>query len=204
MKRKMFLSAVLAGIAIGCGGFAYMALGGAKGPAAGVIPAVAFTFGLLTVIHYRLRLYTGYVGFMDIRKESGFSLLILAGNMVGCVLMAMLARLSPLPIAENAGVVLSARLATGPLRCGLLAIGCGFIVTTAVEFGRKDKWLPVLFGVPCFIICGFPHCIADPFYYFAAPWSIWDGNCLRILLVWVSIVAGNFVGCNLYRAMHLQ
>ena len=44
-----------------------------------------------------------------------------------------------------------------------LAIGCGFIVTTSVQFARQEKWLPLLLGIPLFILCGVPHCIADAF-----------------------------------------
>ena len=50
-----------------------------------------------------------------------------------------------------------------------------------------------------FIFCGFPHSIADAFYYLAVPWSFWGAHLGSILLLYVSIVLGNFVGCNLYR-----
>ena len=48
-QGKMFRSAVLAGIAIGIAGFGYLALGGIAG-------AVFFSFGLITVIRYKLKL----------------------------------------------------------------------------------------------------------------------------------------------------
>lgn len=185
-------SSFVAGVAISCGGFVFLAKGGVAG-------AVLFTFGLLTVVHYKLKLYTGFVGFMDIRSESAQSLLILAGNILGCLAMAMMARVSSLPLQETAAGILEARLKTGPLQCGALAIGCGFIVTTAVHFGRKEQWLPLLFGVPCFIVCGFPHCIADAFYYLTVPFELFKGRLPQILALYACIVAGNFIGCNLYR-----
>jgi len=50
-----------------------------------------------------------------------------------------------------------------------------------------------------FIICGFPHSVADAFYYLATPFTfIWD-NVLKIIQLYVSIVVGNFIGCNLYK-----
>lgn len=112
---------------------------------------------------------------------------------------AVLAGISPLHITDSAQKLLAGRLATGWWQCGLLAIGCGFIMTTVVTFARKGQWIPLLFGVPMFIICGFPHCIADAFYYLAAPCSFLAENTLQVLLLYVSIVAGNFIGCNLYR-----
>lgn len=193
MKCKVFRSAILAGICIGIAGFGYMALGGVAG-------AILFSFGLLAVVNYKLKLFTGTAGFF--KKGEGLQLLgILAGNIVGCLLVAFLADVSPLHVEEAAQKVLAGRLAAGWWKCGLLAIGCGFIMTTVVTFARKGQWIPLLFGVPMFIICGFPHCIADAFYYLAAPASfLWD-NLGSVLLLYVSIVAGNFVGCNLYRVL---
>ena len=191
---EMFGSSVLAGVAIAVGGFVNLALGGIAG-------AVFFTFGLLTVVHYRLKLYTGVVGFIDDMDGFWQSFLILAGNIVGCLLTAWLARLSPMDLQGAAQKILDGRLAIGPLRAGALAIGCGFIVTTAVTFGRQEKWLPLLFGVPTFILCGFPHCIADAFYYLAVPCSSWHGQTGAILLLYVGIVIGNFIGCNLFRIL---
>ena len=191
---ELFGSSVVAGIAIAVGGFVNLALGGIAG-------AVFFTFGLLTVVHYRLKLYTGVVGFIDSWKGFRESFLVLAGNIVGCLLTAWLAGLSPMDLQGAAQKILDGRLAIGPFRAGMLAIGCGFIVTTAVTFGRQDKWLPLLFGVPTFILCGFPHCIADAFYYLAVPCASWHGQVGAILLTYVAIVVGNFVGCNLFRIL---
>lgn len=191
---ELFGSSVVAGIAIAVGGFVNLALGGIAG-------AVFFTFGLLTVVHYRLKLYTGVVGFIDSWKGFRESFLVLAGNIVGCLLTAWLAGLSPMDLQGAAQKILDGRLAIGPFRAGMLAIGCGFIVTTAVTFGRQDKWLPLLFGVPTFILCGFPHCIADAFYYLAVPCVSWHGRIGAILLTYFAIVIGNFVGCNLFRIL---
>ena len=190
---QILRSAFLAGVCIGIAGFGYLA-------EKSIVGAVLFAFGLLTVVHYSLKLYTGTAGF--IRKgEVGSLLLILAGNIVGCLAVALIARCSPLPLQQTAQAVLEGRLAVGPLRGGVLAIGCGFIMTTAVTFSRQGKNLPLLFGVPLFIMCGFPHCIADAFYYLCVPLDFWSSHLWEILLFYLAIVLGNFVGCNLYRAV---
>ena len=106
-----------------------------------------------------------------------------------------------MPLQETAQGVLEGRLAVGPLKGGVLAIGCGFIMTTAVTFARVGKNLPLLFGVPLFIMCGFPHCVADAFYYLCAPLDFWAAHWLAIAEFYVAIVIGNFIGCNLYRAV---
>ena len=188
---KILRSAVLAGIAIGIAGFGFLAKGGLAG-------AVLFSFGLLTVVGYGLKLYTGTAGFIT-AKETGQLFLILGGNIIGCLLVAMLARVSPMPLQETAQNLLAARLQNGPVECGLLAIGCGFIMTTAVTFARQKNYLPLLFGVPMFIVCGFPHCIADAFYYLCVPFSFMKEHALGIIVLYVCLVAGNFIGCNLYR-----
>ena len=110
-----------------------------------------------------------------------------------------MARCSPLPLQETAQGILEGRLAMGALRGGVLSIGCGFIMTTAVTFARQDKMLPLIFGVPLFIVCGFPHCVADGFYYLCVPLAYIVDHWQEVLLFYVSIVAGNFIGCNLYR-----
>ena len=184
-------SALLAGICIGIAGFGYLAIGG-------VVGAVTFAFGLLAVVHYRLKLYPGTAGFF-IKGEFAKLCAILGLNIVGCLLVAMMARVSPMPLQETAQRILEGRLAAGWWQCGVLAIGCGFIMTTAVKWGREAKFLPLLFGVPLFIVCGFPHCIADAFYYLVVPADFLADNAAQVLLLYASIVVGNFVGCNLYR-----
>lgn len=184
-----FRSAVVAGISIGIAGFGNLAIGGIIGP-------IVFAFGLCTVVCYKLKLYTGTAGFIESPRELGKLLVILAGNIVGCLLVGMLSRLSPLPIQDSAQKILEARLATGILPCGALAIGCGFIMTAAVRFARQGQWLPLVFGVPLFIFCGFPHSIADAFYYLAAPFSCYSWN---VLWLYLALVVGNFIGCNLTR-----
>lgn len=186
-------SSIMAGICVGLAGFGYLA-------EKSIIGAVVFSFGLLAVVAYRLRLYTGTAGFFR-RGELGQLMWILFGNIVGCLLAALLARCSPMPLQQTAQAILEGRLAVGPLYGGILAVGCGFIMTTVVTFARKGNVLPLLFGIPLFINCGFPHCIADAFYYLCVPVDFLFANFVPVLVFYVSIVLGNFVGCNLYRAI---
>ena len=184
-------SGIYAGICIGIAGFVYLA-------EKGIIGAVLFAFGLLTVVGYQLKLYTGTAGFIK-KGELGTLALILLANIVGCLVVALIARCSPMPLQATAQGILEARLKTGPLFGGVLAIGCGVIMTTAVNFARKGNFYPLLFGVPLFITCGFPHCVADAFYYLTVPFSFLADHLAEVLVFYVSIVVGNFVGCNLYR-----
>lgn len=192
-KTQLFRSSLLAGICIGIAGFGYLA-------EKSIIGAVTFSFGLLTVVHYGLKLYTGTAGFIQ-KGQLGELFFILFGNLMGCLLVGLMVRCSPMPLQDVAQKILEGRLSMGPLKGGTLAIGCGFIMTTAVTFARKEKNLPLLFGVPLFILCGFPHCVADAFYYMCVPVEYIAANWLDVIIFYLAIVLGNFIGCNLYRIL---
>lgn len=195
---KLLRSSIFAGIAIGTAGFGFLASGVQSETYGSLAGAVMFSFGLLTVVGYKLKLYTGTAGFIK-KNEVGILFAVLLGNIIGCFCASLLARVTPMEIQAAAQKILELRLRTGALRCGLLGIGCGFIMTTAVQFARQKQYLPLLFGVPLFIVCGFTHCVADAFYYLCVPFAFWKLHFIDILTVYVSIVLGNLVGCNLYR-----
>ena len=195
---RLIRSSILAGMAIGCGGYGFLASGIQSEAYGQLFGAILFSFGLITVVAYKLALYTGTAGFIR-KNEVGRLFVILGGNIVGCIVMGLLSRLSPLDMQGAAQNVLSLRLERGPLRCGLLGIPCGFMMTTAVTFARKQHYIPLLLAVPLFIVCGFTHCIADAFYYSCVPFEFIKDHALQTLFVYISIVLGNLVGCNLYR-----
>ena len=201
MRDKTFIArGLLAGICISLGGFIYLKLGGVTG-------AILFAFGLIAVVSLRLNLFTGKAQFIwslkDFAKndDGGYIWLfsILALNVLGCCISAAI--LSSETIRDSAVSIIETRLLSSPLRNGLLAIGCGFIMTLAVQNAAKNKWLPLLFGIPAFIICGLPHCIADAFYIASLPGEYFTENIADILVFYAAIVCGNFIGCNVYRLL---
>lgn len=195
---KILRSSIFAGICIGTAGFGFLASGIQAETYGSLVGAVLFSLGLLAVVGYKLKLYTGTAGFIE-KNQVGELFLILLGNIIGCLCLALLARVSPMDIQGAAQKILELRLRTGALRCGLLGIGCGFLMTTAVTFARQEKYLPLLFGVPLFIVCGFTHCVADAFYYLCVPVTFMKAHALQILGTYACIVIGNLIGCNLYR-----
>lgn len=195
---KLLRSSILAGIAIGLAGFGFLASGIQSEVYGSIFGSILFSFGLLSVVGYKLRLYTGTAGFIN-KGEVGLLAMVLLGNIIGCFCSALLARVTPMDIQGAAQNILELRLRVGALRCGLLGIGCGFMMTTSVRFAREKHYLPLLFAVPLFIVCGFTHCIADAFYYLCVPFSFLKAHAWEVLGVYGSIVIGNLVGCNLYR-----
>ena len=189
---KTFSSSILAGICIAFGGIAYLKVGGLAG-------AILFTFGLLTVVHYKLKLFTGTAGFFENKKDLYNLFLILFGNIVGTSIVALLVNVAMPTLVPVASEILANRMENTILSTSILGAGCGFVMTTAVTFGREGKFLPLLFGVPLFIMCGFLHSIADAFYYAVAYASL----TIKVIPIYISIVIGNFIGCNLYRIIFI-
>lgn len=199
---KMFGKSIFAGILIGIAGWGFLV-----NPLLGMF---LFCVGLIGVVKYRAKLYTGTAGFMTGWSDLPSLFMILIGNIIGCLIIAAIALYSPLDLATVANEIMITRLSVGWLGCGLLAIDCGILMSFAVQFARYaelevnehfSNWLPLLFAVPTFILCGFPHCIADAFYCMLYIFNT-QASAIPIgslLAYYGSIVAGNFIGCNLYR-----
>ena len=192
-ELKTFLGAILAGIFISLGGFAYLKLGGLAG-------AVMFAFGLLSIVHYKLPLFTGRSGFVNsIGELAELFTLVLIGNVIGCTVTAF--TLSPIMgVTEPVVSIYMSRMSRQVIDVFLLAIPCGLIMTTVVDAARSGKYIPLLFGVPLFIVCGFVHSIADTFYYLATVSST-SYTLLFPVKYWFAAVVGNFIGCNIPRLL---
>ena len=194
---NIFRSSVFAGILIAIAGYGFLA-----GQAVGMF---LFILGLAAVVSYRLRLFTGTVGFIKWGEIPNL-VIILLGNVLGCWLVSLIAKVDTvLGIQTAAQTVLQSRLQLGWLACGIKAIGCGVLMSAAVEFSRRGVdfgyWVPLLFAVPLFIHCGFPHCVADAFYFLTCPKSVLMDSGWDLLSVYGSIVVGNTIGCNIYRLL---
>ena len=186
--RKTIIDSILAGICISLGGVAFLKVGG-------IIGAVLFSFGLISVVCYKMKLYTGVSGFVETKRDWIELPVIILGTIVGCALVAAAIKTAIPELVDKAQSIVEARADKGFWNVTLLAVFCGFIMTTVVNFARQKMWLPLLFGIPLFIMCGFVHSIADAFYYtLALNPTEWTGQYAII---------GNFIGCNLYRTLQL-
>ena len=185
---NIFNSSLLAGLCISIGGIVNLMVGG------GILGAVLFTFGLITVVHYKYALYTGTAGFVHNWNDMLWLLVILIGNTIGCFITAEMISYTMPEIIDKANNITELRSQVDIWQAMIRGIFCGFLMTTAVKFGRENKWLPLLFAVPVFILAGFYHSIADAFYICAS-----KSITTVILYNWLMTVLGNFIGCNLYR-----
>lgn len=186
LKQHIF-SPLVAGILIGIAGCAYLSTGGLPG-------AVLFAIGLMGVVCWKINLFTGKAGFW-----SGWNILrlipVLLLNICGVVLVALIS-MKP-ERCEICLSIIEKRFSAPTLNLFFLSSLCGLIMTTAVKFGREGNWWPLLLGVPTFIMCGFPHCIADIYYWTAAIESGYKFS--DAIPVYLITVAGNYAGCNIPR-----
>ena len=190
--RNFISMSVFAGILIGTGGLVYLRVGGLPG-------AVLFAFGLLCVVMCGAQLYTGKSGFLPYREFPKL-ILMLAANAIGCLIAAYIAQyVASDAVSSNLATILSSRQSASWHSLAVTSSGTGMIMTLAVYGARKQHYLPLLFGVPVFILCGLPHCVADAFYYSLAAitgkWECW------ILGAWFWSIVGNYIGCNLPRTL---
>lgn len=178
---KFYINSILSGFAIGIAALCFL-----KGGS--IIGAALFSFGLAGIIYSQWPLFTGKAGFFTDLKTFGYLWPMLICNIFGTWLASFLG--IDMNLGEAAQTLVDVRVGRGFGGCILPAIGCGFIMSVSVRFAREGKWIPLLLGIPTFVICGFPHCIADIAYYSLAPT---DG----MIPAWLGTVLGNFIGCNL-------
>lgn len=188
--ERLSTSSVFAGMMISAGCTAYLKVGGVQG-------AVLFSIGLLGVVVHNLDLFTGKAGYKEFTLKGFFELfVILAMNFVGTYLFSNIANASSPELSVKCLEIIQARMDSGCIKAFPAAIGCGMMMSLAIGGVRKGSFIPLLFAVPCFIVSGFYHCVADLFYL-----SVLDGriSVLDYLPVWLTTVAGNWLGCNLHR-----
>ena len=186
-----FIKGLYAGIMIGIGGVAYLAIPNK------MVGSFIFSIGLLTVCMYSLNLYTGKIGYILVNKLSYVVelLISLLGNFVGTFLVGNLMRLTRYTnLIETAKEIVNIKLNDSVLSILVLSIFCGIIMYIAVNNYKKEssdigKYIIILMGVMAFILCGFEHCVANMFYFSIA--GVWN---LKVFLYLLVMVLGNSIG----------
>lgn len=183
--------AFLAGICISIGGNAFIKVGGIAG-------AFLFSFGLLSIIHFKLPLYTGMAGFFDLTSKKEWARLfnVLTCNVAGCFFIA-----SIIPETRDGGDIIFTRIDAGYWQSFASGIMCGIIMTLIVKAARDKNVIPLLLGITVFIVSGYYHSVADAFYAATAAFDDDVMLFVRYVPCWVLIAAGNFVGCNVPRLL---
>ena len=189
--KNIFFLAIFAGILISLGGIAYLKVGGLSG-------AILFAFGLASVVNYKLPLFTGRAGFVNL-NANGLTELFATwlGNLVGCALIGTFIGGRDAVLRDCSSFAISTRYCLDISHVFFSGVLCGIIMTTAVKFASKGEYIPLLLGVPLFILCGFSHSVADLFYLSAMQFPTQFGS--NIVVAYLAVFLGNFVGCNVPR-----
>ena len=179
---------ILAGFMISIGAIAYIKIGGLLG-------AIFFSIGLISIICFKLELFTGKAGLYS-RGEIALDELakIWFGNCTGAFLAACAIILTPqgLEIAEAASKIVETRNGTSFISLIILGVFCGVLMNTAiVGYQQTSNILFLIAPVAVFIASGYTHCVADMFYLFCGCMGFKDFFNL------IPVTIGNFIGCNL-------
>ncbi len=182
---------IYAGILIGIGGCAYLAV---KNNVAG---SFLFSIGLLTICMYQMNLYTGKIGYILVNKLNYIYELILSlvGNFIGTFIVGFLMRQTrQTSLILKAQDLVKIKLDDNLISILILSIFCGMLMYIAVNNYKTNKteigkYIGIFMCVMTFILCGFEHCVANMFY-FSAAWSL----SLKTLLYLLVMIAGNSIG----------
>lgn len=176
-----FAKGILAGLAIGLGGFLFILMSHfVNGELGKVLGSILFSVGLFLVCTFRLSLYTGKIGLVFEKKQTKefyVSLpIMLVGNAIGAFGLGYICyfifRNTDIMNTVNAACLARTTLNNfnDYLSCIVKSILCGFCVYMAVYCFNKDRLRPLgisllVFFVFLFVYCGFQHCIANMFYF---------------------------------------
>ena len=144
-----------------------------------ILGSLLFSFGLLTIIHLKLPLFTGRVGFLDKKL-----LLILIFNLLGIALCFYCYCLSNPNFYYTIEQLAINKFSNTYIQFLFKGIFCGMLIHFAVKC--KVPYLTSM-AVIIFILIGAEHCIAD-FPYFLTVLSF--SNFIKFILV----IIGNSLG----------
>ena len=176
-----FLKGILAGLAIGLGGFLFILMSHLiDGELGKVLGSTLFSVGLFLVCTFKLSLYTGKIGNVyEGKQEPAFYIslpVMLIGNAIGAFALGYLCYFifKDMEIMKTVEAACSSRTTlenfNDYLGCIMKSILCGTCVYLAVKCFNLDRLRPLgisllVFFVFLFVYCGFQHCIANMFYF---------------------------------------
>ena len=197
--RRLFVSAILAGISIGLGGTIFLSVNNK------LFGAFMFSMGLFVVCTHGLHLFTGKICYaFNLMKISAkdrdpqgliYFSTILFGNFVGATLFSIAVKFTRISIiSEKAKVLCEVKATDSLLSLFFLAVICNVFIFIGVNgYNRGTNQVSqnasIFLGVMGFILCGAEHCIADMFYISLA--GMWSLNMLMRIIV---IIIGNSIG----------
>ena len=189
IQSNNFLKSIVAGMCVSMGCICYLSIENK------IIGAFLFSVGIISIITYRLNLYTGRIGLVKSLSDIIDCIIYLFGNMLGCGIIYFLAAFTPiyLKIQEPLQVIVSNKMNLSLLQLFVLGIFCGVLMLFATK-NTKNFILPVL-CIATFILIGAEHSVADSFYLLAL------NDTFLYLKIIVTVALGNAVGAIIVNRM---
>lgn len=196
---RILLSSFLAGCCIVFGATCFLICACQGSFALKIVGSFMFGIGLFTIIHFKLWLYTGKVGYVLDNKVSYLLelLVCLAGNIIGVVTLSSILKSTYIvndAVKELCTTLVQKKQSESWIELLVLSAMCGVMIYLAVE-GHKKVEYPigkVLFAfvpISLFILCGFEHVVANACYYtYAGEFSF------KIILWFILMAIGNGLG----------
>lgn len=179
-RLERMYNSLYAGLCISIGCVAYMKTG------RGLLGAVLFSLGLLTVMALKYDLYTGKTCRLEWVKKPFRLIGCLIGNVIGCLAASLIFR-DIEGVKAMASSIVSGKLMRTDAAVLSSSVLCGILIAIAVKSGEA---INAIFAVMIFILCGAEHIVADAFYFITA--GVFDLKFFLLVLI------GNTIGGMLF------
>ena len=208
-----FILSILAGIVIGIGciGLAFVK---SDTPlfysVSGLLGGFIFSFGLFSIFRLGFELFTGNclmfasvlhgkIKVIDMLRVLGISL---AGNVLGCVIVAMIFAPCGFSYMSMIEVMAKTKATTPPALMFFRAIMCNIVICIATIINKgaintTSKFIAAFIATMIFVACGFEHSVADAFIMVAAFMVNTHLSVISMMLgiiIFIIVVIGNVVG----------
>jgi len=148
-----------------------------------ILGATLFSFGLLTIIHLRIPLFTGKIGFIKFKDQYPY-LMVLAMNLVGIALVVILYWYSNSEYYTILAEAAQVKFSKTYLAMFIGGILCGYLIHIAVKCRTP---IITVGAIILFILIGSEHCIAD-FPYLLTTIG------MPYIAKWILVIIGNSIG----------
>lgn len=195
---NVFVRGILAGIAIGLGGWLYLKSREISGNL--ILSAFLFSLGLILICNFGFFLYTGRICYLfkkdNLKQNPPYALQLiigLIGNYLGALVMGTIFK-AVNKVPTFVYQMIETKVSYEWWKTIVLAMFCGMLIYFAVEGFSKiennlGKYMVLVLCVGGFIICGFEHCIANMFYL-----SIDNEFTMNSILSIIFVIIGNSIG----------
>ena len=190
---KLAIDSFWAGVMIAISSILYLATS-VLGLAGQIVGAFLFSGALLTICWFKMKLFTGVIGYVRTFHQAWRAILVLVWNLIGTLSIKCFAHMIPDSALEAGTTTFLSKLGMnyGWHTTFFAAVLCGILIYIAVEQYKQGRAYAILLAVPAFVLSGARHCIAEFCDMLVA--GSWSWRCLLYMTI---VIAGNSLGALL-------